>query len=342
MRAHYGQSVVVQTGRSLSELTTLRAGGPAQELVEAHTSDDVIEAVRSTDLPVLIVAGGSNLLVGDQGFAGRVVVIKTDGVIIRRDGMIDVQAGTPWDSVVEQTLAEKLSGFETLSGIPGSTGAAPVQNIGAYGEEIATTFVSLSAYDRQQSKVVDFARADCGFGYRTSVFKRNDRYVILSVRFALQPSQHSVPIAYAELARALGIAEGERAPVADVRRAVLVLRKSKGMVLDASDTDTHSAGSFFTNPIVPREMLVADAPHWELSDGSVKLSAGWLIRNAGFDPGFQLGNARLSTKHALAITNAGGATAAEIAQLARTVRDGVRERFGIELHPEPVLSGIEI
>lgn len=334
----------VQAGVPMSTLTTLRVGGPAKELVEATTTEEMIEAVRDTDLPILVVAGGSNLLVSDSGFDGRVVVVKTQGIEINGT-TVDAQAGVVWDDLVALTLAEGLSGFETLSGIPGCTGATPVQNVGAYGEEIATTFVALNAYDRTTNEVVTFTSDECGFDYRTSHFKRNDRYVILSVRFSLTNAELSVPLTYAELARTLDVEINERAPLGDVRNAVLGLRAGKGMVLDPGDSDTYSAGSFFTNPIVPLEVFEGigdEPPHWLLPNGEVKVSAGWLIRNAGFDRGYQLGNARLSKKHALALTNAGDATADEIAELARRIKSEVEEQFGITLHPEPVLVGVDI
>ncbi len=342
----------VRSGIPLASLTTLRVGGPAREYVEAKTSDEVIDAVRSVNGPLLVLSGGSNLLVGDVGFDGRVVRIATHGVSMTRDddgALVDVQAGVPWDELVALTVSQGLSGFETLSGIPGSTGATPVQNVGAYGEEIATSFVSLTALDRTTDEVVTLNAYDSRFGYRTSVFKRNDRFVILSVRFRLRASPLSVPVVYSELARALRIDANASAPLADVRAAVLQLRRQKGMVLDDADTDTHSAGSFFTNPVILQEQLESiaslaegDPPSWQVGKGEVKVSAGWLIQRAGFDRGFQFGRARLSSKHALAITNAGGAKASELVALACKIRDGVHETFGIELQAEPVLVGVTL
>jgi UDP-N-acetylmuramate dehydrogenase len=292
------------------------------------------------DEPVLVLGGGSNLLVSDAGFPGTVVHVATAGVRITPDGTAAVAAGEDWDGVVARTVAERLAGIECLSGIPGSTGATPIQNVGAYGQEVAQPVVAVRAYDRQAREVRTLAPEECRFAYRHSRFKAElDRWVVLEVTFALRPGEHSAPIRYAELARTLGVDVGASAPLAEVREAVLALRRGKGMVLDAADHDTWSAGSFFTNPVLDAAALPQGAPTWPQPDGRVKTSAAWLIEQAGFGKGYGSGRARLSTKHPLAVTNRGGATAADLVALAREVRDGVRARFGIELVNEPVLVG---
>ncbi|GAB4065987.1 UDP-N-acetylmuramate dehydrogenase [Angustibacter speluncae] len=338
---------------TLAELTTLRVGGPAARLVEAHDEASLVEAVTAADAagePVLLVAGGSNLLVADEGFAGTVVLVRSRGVRVESadacsGATVTVAAGEPWDDLVARAVAEGWSGVEALSGIPGSTGATPIQNVGAYGQEVAQTVARVRVLDRVLRGVRTFAAADCGFAYRWSRFKADPgRHVVLDVTFQLPLGDLGAPVAYAELARALGVEVGQRAPAADVREAVLGLRRGKGMVLDAADHDTWSAGSFFTNPVLPESFSLPEgAPRFPATDGRVKTSAAWLIQHAGFDRGHGLpGAASLSTKHTLALTNRGGATAADVLALAREVRDGVRDRFGIELENEPVLVGLEL
>ncbi len=337
----------------LAELTTLRLGGPARTVLEATSESALIDAVRITDEaadPLLLVAGGSNLVIADDGFDGTVIRVRTTGVTVDADAcsgaMVTVAAGEPWDSVVERAVAEGWVGIETLSGIPGSTGATPIQNVGAYGQEVSQTIAAVRVYDRFDRAVRTFAAADCGFTYRSSRFKRTpQRYVVLSVAFQLALGELGAPIAYAELARALGVEVGERAPAAEVRQAVLALRRGKGMVLDEHDHDTWSAGSFFTNPILTpaqAESLPADAPRFVQPDGSVKSSAAWLIDHSGFGKGYGTGAARLSTKHVLALTNRGGATTGELLALAREIRDGVHATHGVTLVNEPVLVGCEL
>ncbi len=338
----------------LSELTTFRVGGPAREFTAVTTVDDLIEAVRRADAEgesVLLVGGGSNLLVAEAGFDGRVIQVATRGVeraSVDYCGGADVRvaAGEPWDGFVAEAVAAGWIGLEALSGIPGSTGATPVQNVGAYGQEVAAQISSVRTWDRAENRIHTLAAADCGFGYRTSRFKREryrggPRFVVLDVGFQLVVADRSEPVRYAELARALGVEIGARVPVGDVREAVLGLRRGKGMVLDAADHDTWSAGSFFTNPLLSPEgvaALPADAPRWPTDDGRVKTSAAWLIEHAGFARGHgRPGPATLSTKHTLALTNRGSATADDVLALARAVRDGVREAFGVELEPEPEL-----
>ncbi len=337
----------------LADLTTLRLGGPARTVLEATSESALIDAVRITDEaadPLLLVAGGSNLVVSDDGFDGTVVRVLTKGVTVDADAcsgaMVTVAAGEPWDAVVERAVAEGWVGIEALSGIPGSTGATPIQNVGAYGQEVSQTIAAVRVYDRFDRAVRTFAAADCGFTYRSSTFKRTpQRYVVLSVAFQLALGELGAPIAYAELARTLGVGVGDRAPAADIRQAVLELRRGKGMVLDADDHDTWSAGSFFTNPILTPEQagsLPAEAPRFAQPDGSVKSSAAWLIDHSGFSKGHGAGAASLSTKHVLALTNRGGATTRELLELAREVRDGVHAAYGITLVNEPVLVGCDL
>jgi UDP-N-acetylmuramate dehydrogenase len=339
----------------IAGLTTLRLGGPARSVLEVTTESDLLDAVRIADEagdPVLIIAGGSNLVVDDAGFDGTVVLVRTAGVDVGGDacGGVDVtvQAGEDWDTLVERAVANGWLGIEALSGIPGSAGATPIQNVGAYGQEVASTIASVRTFDRYERKVRTFASAECGFGYRTSRFKRlAPRYVVLSVRFQFTRGDLGLPIQYAQLAEALGVKVGERVPAADVRAAVLELRRSKGMVLDPEDHDTWSAGSFFTNPVLDAsaaEALPADAPRYPQPDGTVKTSAAWLIEHAGYRRGFTAGEGEvsLSTKHALAITNRGGASTSELLDLAREVRAGVQSRFGVYLEPEPTLVGCRL
>jgi UDP-N-acetylmuramate dehydrogenase len=337
----------------LAELTTLRLGGPAPSVIEAATEDVLVDAVHIADEggdPPLLVAGGSNLVVADDGVDRTVVRVLTQGVVVDLDScsgaMVTVQAGETWDAIVARAVDEEWVGIEALSGIPGSVGATPIQNVGAYGQEVAQTIASVRVYDRYDRKIRTIAAADCGFTYRSSRFKAEpNRFVVLTVTFQFPLGDLGAPVAYAELARTLGVEIGARAPAASVREAVLELRRSKGMVLDADDHDTWSAGSFFTNPILPAsaaEALPADAPRWVQPDGSVKTSAAWLIEKAGFTRGHGSGRVSLSTKHTLAITNRGGATTEELLALAREIRDGVQSAFGVTLVPEPVLVGCEL
>lgn len=321
----------------------------------AESSDALAELVLSCDSraePVLVVGGGSNLLVADAGFGGTVVLVRTRGIEVAEHGRtvtLDVAAGEPWDTVVQRAVSDGWSGLEALSGIPGQVGATPIQNVGAYGAEIRDVLESVEVLDRRSGRRGRLTAQACGFGYRTSALKQTpDRWVVLGVRLALPVDARSAPVRYAELARALGIAPGERAPADEVRAAVLDLRRGKGMVLDPADPDTRSAGSFFTNPILDAERaagLPAEAPRFPLADGSVKTSAAWLIDRAGFPRGFRVrpgAPAALSGKHVLAITNRGDARAADVLELARVVRDGVRERFGVVLVNEPVLVGCDL
>jgi UDP-N-acetylmuramate dehydrogenase len=325
----------------LAELTTLRLGGPAGRLVEARTDDEVIAAVRGSDPPALVLAGGSNVVVADEGVPGTVVRVATRGVERAAAGgaatRLVVAAGESWDDLVALTVAAGLQGFECLSGIPGSVGATPIQNVGAYGQEVAETIESVRVYDREADNVVDMPAAECGFGYRTSVFRYHDRHVVLSVSFRLRQDDHSGPLRYAELARTLGVPVGGTAPLTAIREAVLGLRRGKGMVIDPADPDSVSAGSFFTNPIL--DSAPEGAPTWPEADGRVKTSAAWLIEHAGFHRGHGNGRVGISTKHTLALVNRGGATTAELMALAHEIAAAVDDRFGVSLHPEPVLVG---
>ena len=386
---------------SLAELTTLRVGGPADRYLEAHSEAELLEIVRAADEagePLLVVGGGSNLLVGDEGFGGVVVRDLRRGITVDAEdscggASFHAPAGQDWDELVARAVAEEWVGVEALSGIPGTVGAAPVQNIGAYGQDVAGVVSTVRVWDRARSRVRTLALGELAFGYRTSLLKRSmhvdagagsdddgpwypsPRYVVLDVGFQARLGSLSAPVAYPELARTLGVQVGDRAPSADVRAAVLALRARKGMLLDGvgpdvdpaagPDHDRWSAGSFFTNPVVPAEqadLLPAEAPRYpvrtatptrttgpslgEIDPTLVKTSAAWLIEHAGFTKGVGVRGpsslAGLSTKHTLALTNRGGASAEDVVELARAVRDGVVEAFGVELVPEPVLVGVAL
>jgi len=354
----------VRTRVPLAERTTLRLGGPAARFVSPTTAADLVEAVRELDAagePVLLLGGGSNLVIADAGFAGTAVRVGTLG---RRldplgDGLVQltVEAGEEWDSVVAEAVAQGLGGLECLSGIPGLVGATPVQNVGAYGVEVSQVLTSVDLLDRRTGRVHQRPADSLGLAYRTSVLKGTDHAVVLRARFALTSGGQSAPIRYAELARVLGVAQGERVPAEAARKAVLELRRGKGMVLDEADHDTWSAGSFFTNPLLDDSTLAGvlirvaerlgrhvDVPAYPAGPGHHKLSAAWLIERAGFARGHRGpgGRVALSGKHTLALTNRGGASTVDLLDLAREVRDGVRAAFGVELHPEPVLVGCDL
>ena len=314
----------------LAPLTTLGIGGPAKFFVEAHNAKDVVEAT-SRDQPLLILAGGSNVLIADEGFPGLVVHLQLRGMTVD-GGRITAAAGEPWDAIVAQAVAKNWAGIECLSGIPGSVGATPIQNVGAYGQDVSETIVSVEAFDRVTRRMTTLSNADCEFGYRTSRFKKNDRFIVLSVTFELTPGGPPA-VRYPELQKVVGNA----ANLQQVRDAVIAIRRKKGMVIDPNDPDTRSDGSFFMNPIVSKE-VAANLPGFPVDD-RVKLSAAWLIENAGFHKGFVHGNVGLSTKHTLAIVNRGGGTAREVLELVRMIQAAVREKFGVELHPEPTFIG---
>ena len=348
----------------LADLTTMRVGGPAARLVTVTTTDELVDAVREVDdadEPLLVVSGGSNLVVADDGFAGTVVRVATSGISVESadqcgGAMVRVAAGEVWDDVVARAVDEGWAGIEALSGIPGCAGATPLQNVGAYGQEVARTIAQVRVWDRTEQRVRTFANADCAFTYRHSLFKDSSRFVVLDVVFQLRLATVSEPVGYTALARGLGVEEGERVPLADARAAVLEQRRARGMVLDAADHDTWSCGSFFTNPVLSQARyaalkdraqtrLGAEAvpPEFPAPEGQVKTSAAWLIDQAGFGKGHGLpGPAALSTKHTLALTNRGEAKADDVVALAREVRDGVFDAFGVVLVNEPVLVGLSL
>jgi UDP-N-acetylmuramate dehydrogenase len=347
----------------LADVTTIGVGGPAERLVVAQDESALVRAVRDADVagrPVLVLGGGSNLVVGDEGVRGDVVAVRTHGTTDReepgaegRPGRVlrTIAAGEPWDAVVARAVADGLSGFEALSGIPGATGATPIQNVGAYGQEVADTVVAVRALDRRSGEIVVLPAEACGFAYRQSAFKGRADHVILDVTFALEPSRLAAPVRYGELARTLGAQPGQRVPADELRDAVLALRRGKGMVLDPDDPDTRSAGSFFTNPLLDPEAFAAltrrvherlggdvDPPAFPEPDGRTKTSAAWLIERAGFTRGHARPGAAISSKHTLALTSRGG-TAGDLVALAREVAAGVQDAFGVALHPEPVFVG---
>lgn len=339
---------------TLAPYTTLGVGGPARRFVEATSDADAVAAVTAADRAgefVLVLGGGSNLLIADEGFPGTVVRVATRGVRLTEAGdavVVRVAAGEPWEPLVAGFVAEGLTGVECLSGIPGLVGATPIQNVGAYGQEISETLVSVRVLDRMTEGVVTLDAAQCDFSYRSSLFKRTQRYVVLEVTLMLRRDKLSRPIGYPELARTLDVPVGERVPPAEAREAVLTLRRRKGMVLDGDDPDTRSAGSFFVNPVLgPEEAAelerrAPEFPRYPQPDGRVKVPAAWLIERAGFTKGYVRGRARISTKHTLALTNPDRAAAADLVALAREIRDGVRARFGVELRTEPVLLGVSL
>jgi UDP-N-acetylmuramate dehydrogenase len=325
----------------LSELTTMRLGGPAREFAPARDTAELVELVGRADaaqLPVLILGGGSNLVVGDEGWDGLTVKIDTAGIDI--DGTtVRAAAGVDWDLLVRTTLEEGLAGFEALSGVPGTVGGTPVQNVGAFGTLTSDLLTSVTVYDRTTGEISEWANERCGFGsHRQSAFKHTDRYVVLAVSYQLRRSGQSGPVNYAEIARRLEIEPGGTADTQDVRRAVLAARAARGSVLDPADHDTWSVGSFFINPVLA-EVPPQAAPSPRYPDPlGTKLPAGWLIEHAGFPPGYGMdwgrGTVALSSKHALAVTNRGGATTSEVMAFAAHLRDGVEAAFGIRLGPE--------
>jgi UDP-N-acetylmuramate dehydrogenase len=335
----------------LSKYTSLRVGGPATKIVQVSTEAQIIAAIEEAgDTPILIMGGGTNVLIADKGFDGTVIRISNNSVQSEVDACsgatLTIGAGEDWDVFVQTTINSGFAGLETLSGIPGTVGAAPIQNIGAYGHEVSEFITRVRTYDRELKEIYTFTNSQCEFTYRNSYFKAHPgRYVVLDVQFQLRVGEFSAPITYLELSKKLGIEPGEKASVVATRAAVLELRASKGMLLSPDDHDSWSAGSFFTNPIISQQAadgLPDAAPKWPLNDGRVKISAAWLIENAGMHKGDEVGGARISTKHVLALTNSGDATAADIAELAKRARDHVKEVFGITLDAEVNLIGIEI
>jgi UDP-N-acetylmuramate dehydrogenase len=324
----------------LAPLTTIGIGGPAKLFFEARSADDVRDAVawaQSNGESLLVLAGGSNVLIADEGFDGLVMRVHLRGIDVERHGVVKVAAGEPWDDFVAMAVRNNWAGVECLSGIPGSTGATPIQNVGAYGQDVSETIVKVDAFDRTTGAIVSLTNADCRFAYRDSVFKNEakDRYVVLSVTFHLRPDGAPL-LRYPELQQFAG----DAANLQQVRDAVITIRRKKGMVIDPTDPDTRSDGSFFMNPIVPPSLVRTDMPHWPAGK-NVKLSAAWLIEHAGFHKGFVHGRVGISSKHTLAIINRGGGTAAEVLELVGMIQDRVREEFGVELRPEPNFIGFD-
>ena len=331
----------------LAPFTTIGIGGPARFFFRATNVDEIRAAIdwaRERDLAVFILGGGSNLLISDDGFDGLVVHLDLRGVTVESEddyAMVKVAAGEPWDSFVAMAVENGWAGIECLSGIPGSTGATPIQNVGAYGQDVSETIARVEALDRTTGLVTWFTNWDCRFGYRSSLFKNyeRERYVVLSVTFRLKRGGCAT-IRYPELQKFVDERGISTDDLQGVREAVIAIRKRKGMVLDPADPDTRSDGSFFMNPIVPdfAPFESFGMPHFPSGDG-VKLSAAWLIEHAGFAKGYVHGNVGLSSKHTLAIINRGGGTAREVTELVRMVQDRVREKFGVEIHPEPNFIG---
>ena len=349
----------LREGVPLAPFTTLGIGGPARWLLEAADPGSVREGLEwaaERSLAVLVLGGGSNVLIADEGFPGLVLRVALRGVVeepAAESRLVRAAAGEDWDPLVARAVGGGLAGLECLSGIPGSAGATPIQNVGAYGQEVSETLVEVEAMSRADGTVRRFSAAECGFGYRQSVFKgpERDRWVVLGVTYRLAPGGDPA-VRYPELERHLKGPEGSAAPsLGAVREAVLALRRRKGMVLDPADPDTRSDGSFFVNPVISegeldgvlrraREAGIAEAgvPRFAAA-GGVKLSAGWLIEHAGFAKGHRHGNVGLSSKHALAIVNRGGGTAREVRELVAAIREAVESRFGVRLEPEPNLVG---
>ena len=346
---HEGTAVHQSESVRLDAHTTLRVGGSAGTFIRVETQERLLAEVLRADgdgVPLLLLGGGSNILASDNGFDGTVIQVATRGISAEVSSCggaaVRVQAGENWDEFVQFAVSQGWVGLEMLSGIPGSVGATPIQNVGAYGTDVAATIASVRTLDRSTGKVRTFPAVDCGFGYRTSIFKRTPgRWCILEVSFQFPLGELSAPIAYPELARALDVEVGARADAGRVREAVLGIRRSKGMVLDEADHDTWSGGSFFTNPLLSADEAAAlppEAPRFPAGDRT-KTSAAWLIQHAGFGRGYGNEKASLSTKHVLALTNRGDAAATDLVDLAREVRDGVRARFGIVLEPEVNILG---
>jgi UDP-N-acetylmuramate dehydrogenase len=343
--------VLVRENIPLAPLTTLDVGGPARYFAEATTESEVLEAVqfaRSDRLPLFVLGGGSNLVIADAGFAGLALKIAITGIaqFAPNPGnlIFNVGAGCDWDTFVAQTVEAGCAGLECLSGIPGTVGGTPVQNVGAYGQEVADTIIEVRALDLQSLEVVTLSKADCRFTYRTSIFNTTDRgrYIVLRVAFALRPCGKPT-IRYADLEKHFA---GNGSPtLSEVRAAVREIRRRKAMLIVPGDEDARSAGSFFQNPVVPQVLFGELAtrfpgiPSYPAGDGLRKVPAAWLVEQAGFAKGYMRGRAAISRKHALAIVNRGGATAAEIIALKDEIQAGVQDMFGIHLQPEPVFAG---
>lgn len=338
----------------LAPLTTIGIGGPARFFARATSVEEIREAldrVKADPQPLFILGGGSNLLISDDGFKGLVLQIDLRGVVVEREdeyATVRVAAAEPWDELVKRAVDCGWAGIECLSGIPGSTGATPIQNVGAYGQDVSETIVAVEVFDRTTGLVSTLTNRECRFGYRSSLFKNyeRERYVVLNVTFRLKVGG-AASVRYPELRRYLEERGQSVDDLRTVRDAVIAIRKRKGMVLDPADADTRSDGSFFMNPVLSAADFAAfqgkagEAPNFPANDGTVKLSAAWLIEQAGFTKGFVHGNVGLSSKHTLAVINRGGGTAREVRELVRMVQDRVREKFGIEIHPEPNFIGFD-
>lgn len=327
---------------ALAPLTTLGIGGPAKLFIEAASADEVRQAVewaKTNGEALLVLAGGSNVLIADEGFDGLVLHLKSRGITDHGDGVVKVAAGESWDAFVDMAVQKSWAGIECLSGIPGSTGATPIQNVGAYGQDVSETITEVEVLERSTGRVKTLRNEDCRFEYRSSIFKHEarDRTIVLAVTFRLRPGG-APAVRYPELQQFVGHA----ADLQQVRDAVITIRRRKAMVIDPRDPDTRSDGSFFMNPIVSPAVFqkLGDMPHFPAGD-NVKLSAAWLIEHAGFARGFVHGNVGISSKHTLAIINRGGGTAREVLELVRMIQDRVREKFGIELQPEPNFIGFD-
>jgi UDP-N-acetylmuramate dehydrogenase len=327
-------------------LTTLQVGGAAQWYLRATNVDDVRAAhawARQRGVPLFVLGGGSNLVVADEGIRALVLHVAIGGIDLRADRdetVVDAGAGEPWDPLVARLLDAGCAGIEGLSGIPGLVGGTPIQNVGAYGQEVSNTIERVTVFDTGTGEIVELANADCGFSYRQSRFKQADagRFIVCGVRFRLR--REPPIVTYPDVVSWIERNRVERPTVADVRRGVIEIRRRKGMVLDPADADTRSVGSFFMNPIVPAlRQAELGCPSFPLPDGRVKVPAAWLIERAGFAKGSGTGRAGVSSKHPLAIINRGGATANDIIDLACVIKRGVLERFGIALRPEPVFAG---
>lgn len=350
--------MIVREDVPLAPLCTLGVGGPAKYFVTVTTADAVAEALawaRARSLAILVVGGGSNLVIADAGFPGLVIHVALTELAFASAGIVNAGAGVEWDALVAEAVSRGWAGVECLSGIPGRVGATPMQNVGAYGQEVAETIVHVDAVEIASGAPVRLSAADCGFGYRTSRFKTTDRgrYLVTGVSYRLRPGGQP-KVAYADLIRELEARRQSSPSVAAVRDAVVAVRRRKSMVVDPADPDSRSVGSFFTNPIVSAaeadqaeewlrraNALRKDEPLPRYSsDAGVKIPAAWLIERCGFRRGYARGAAGISTRHTLAIVNRGGATAAEVVALAREVRDRVRDRTGVTLVPEPDLVGV--
>jgi UDP-N-acetylmuramate dehydrogenase len=332
----------------LAPFTTLRIGGPARYFASAKNENELFAALEfagTRAMPVFILGGGSNILVADEGFPGLVLQVAIKGIEWLDDGLVTGCAGEDWDEFVRQCVERELAGIECLSGIPGLVGGTPVQNVGAYGQEVSETLTSIRGYDRSTQQIVELSNGDCRFAYRTSIFNttERERYIVLAATFALKP-QGQAAIRYADLEKIFGGASAKPA-ISEVREAVRSIRASKAMLLVPGDPDCHSAGSFFKNPIITTDLLerlTEAVPHYSAADGSVKVPAAWLIENAGFQKGYTRGRAGISSRHSLAIVNRGGATAREVLDLANEIQDRVEMKFGVRLQLEPVLIGFEM